>query len=378
MSGRRVLMLTNALLPPREGIGHHVTSLAAALRERGHAVHILAASPGLAWRGGEVAGIPWTGYPVPPLRPVHQLAARPGLVRWLAAHGAPFDLLHVHLPLLPPLPFDGPVAVTVHTPMLVDTAATCDRRLERLAARLYARLFSARCERFWLKQARHLFAVSSRIARELACHYRPPRAATVLPNGVDAGFFAFRDESARRDFVLYVGRLGPRKGLGTLIRAFALLARRDLKLVLLGAGPLEARLRRLSRELEVADRVIFAGAGDRERVRDALQRCRLFVLPSAYEGMSLALLEAMAAGAPVVTTEACALPEFGSPPPFTVVPAGDHRALATTMGHLLDSPERRRALAAAARRLVEARFTWPRVAEAFEAAVFGADLREAA
>ncbi len=378
MSGRRILLLTNAVLPPREGIGHHVTSLAAALGERGHHVRILAASPGLSWCEGEHAGIPWSGYPVPPLKPFHQLAARPGLARRLSREAERLDLLHVHLPLLPPLPVPVPVAVTVHTPMLVDTSAACDRRLERLAARVYARMFSVRCERFWLARADRLFAVSSRIARELAEHYRPPRPPTVLPNGVDADFFAYRDDAARRDLLLYVGRLGPRKGLGTLLRAFALLDSRTTRLMLLGSGPLEASLRRLARTLGVADRVVFAGSGDRTRVRDALWRCRLFVLPSAYEGMSLALLEAMAAGAPVVTTEACALPAIGSPPPLAVVPARDHRALAVTLARLLDSPKRRLEMAESARRLVEARFSWRRVAEAFERAVFGPRLAEAA
>ncbi len=365
----RIVLLTNNRLPPREGIGHHVTALARALAARGHAVRLVAAGTGGDFVREELDGLPLLLYPRRGPRPFHHAAVRRALERRLLREVRDADLLHVHLPLLPPLDLPVPVAVTVPTPMLADTAAPRESRLEGVASRLYARLLARRYEIFWLRRAARVFAVSSRVAAELVRDYPLPRPPVVLPNGVDLDAFPWPPPERREPVVLYVGRLGPRKGLLRLLHAFALLGRPELRLVLLGEGSLRPRLEAEAARLGLGRRVVFAGFADRATVARALARCRVFVLPSTYEGMPLALLEAMAAGAPVVTTPACRLPEFGADPPFLVAEDGDPRALARALADLLDSPDRARGLMLRARALVERRFTWARVAAALEAAL---------
>ncbi len=363
----RLVLLTNNRLPPREGIGHHLLGLARALAARGHRVRLVGAGPGSTWQEGELEGLPLDLYPRRAPRPLHHLAARALLARRLAQWAeAGWDRLHVHLPLLPPLDVPQRVVVTVHTPLVTDTAAARETRLEALASRLWARAVGRRWERFWLARAERCFCVSSRVARELAADHRLASPPPVLVNGVELAHFPWPPPRRREPIILYLGRLGPRKGLFNLLRAFALLPQRELTLELLGEGPLEGRLRRLAHELGIARRVRFAGFADRVGVLRALARCRLFVLPSTYEGLPLALLEALAAGAPVVTTPACALPEFGPKPPFLVARPPDPAGLAAAMAELLDSPERERELVLQGRALIEARFTWPKVAAAFE------------
>lgn len=139
--------------------------------------------------------------------------------------------------------------------------------------------------------------------------------------------------------VLSVGRLHPQKDQATLLRAFARVARsRPARLVVLGEGPERARLAELSRELNVSQQVQFPGD-----VRPAfpwMARARVFVLSSAWEGLSMVLLEAMACGTPVVATDCPHGPgeileggRWGR-----LAPPGDWRALADAILATLDDP----------------------------------------
>ena len=105
--------------------------------------------------------------------------------------------------------------------------------------------------------------------------------------------------------VIFVGRLEAQKNVGLLIRSFAVVASEadDLRLLLVGDGALAASLRQLARDLGVAGKTRFAGAQPVERVADLLRSADVFAMSSAFEGMSMSLLEAMGCGLPVVSTD---------------------------------------------------------------------------
>jgi glycosyltransferase involved in cell wall biosynthesis len=136
-----------------------------------------------------------------------------------------------------------------------------------------------------------------------------------IPNGIDGSLFTRSDSSAKRcarnnlslpvgkTVVLTVGRLTAVKGTDLLLEAWALLPqniRASSSLVVVGDGPARADLNRLARARNVEDSVEFVGA--RPRIRDYYQAADIFVLPSRAEGLSNALLEAMASELPVVAT----------------------------------------------------------------------------
>jgi glycosyltransferase involved in cell wall biosynthesis len=118
--------------------------------------------------------------------------------------------------------------------------------------------------------------------------------------------------------ILAVGRLVPKKGFDTLLRAFAMLASRipDLRLVLIGDGPERDTLEALSRELGVESRVHMAGAGSQEDVREAMRRADCFALPCRVgddgdrDGIPVVLMEAMASGVPVVCGDLATIREL--------------------------------------------------------------------
>ena len=125
-----------------------------------------------------------------------------------------------------------------------------------------------------------------------------------------------------------MSRLAPDKGLEYLIEAAAILVRAgcNFRIVIAGDGPVRTRLEELARSLGVADRVAFLGF--REDVSDLLAACDLVALPSLREGLSIALLEAMAAGKPIIATSIGSNREVASQAEIArLIPAADAPAL---------------------------------------------------
>jgi len=168
-------------------------------------------------------------------------------------------------------------------------------------------------------------------------------------------------------YVLALGTVEPRKGLPDLVRAFGMLADEDADLRLVLAGPdgwgleaVEAATAELSKGLRRrVQRLGWVAPGDRD---DLLAGAAVLAYPSRYEGFGFPPLEAMAAGVPVVATDAGALPEvLGAAAPL--VPVGDVDALAAALADALalDGPAREAVVAAG--RAHAATFTWAACAE---------------
>jgi len=155
----------------------------------------------------------------------------------------------------------------------------------------------------------HFIAVSHAI-RERAIEVGiPPEKISVNYIGVDTRrFVPGGPPLAQRDEVLFVGRLVEKKGCRYLIEAFGQVQDRfpDARLVIVGTGPQEPRLHALAQQLGV--RVEFPGSLSPREVRERLLRARVFCLPSITarngdaEGLGIVLLEAQAAGVPVITS----------------------------------------------------------------------------
>lgn len=363
----RLAFLTNNRMPPREGISRHVLELALRLRGRGHEVTILARGGAFArWSESREAGLRVRHYPHWPLQPFHHALARRELAGWLAAGADGAELLHVHLPLLPPLPTRLPIVATFHSPMLADTGAIAERGLRPALIRANALLFSRRYEQWYLDHAARTVAVANAVRDELAAGYRLRDRPAVIPNGVDAAFFSFASLRARGPAVLYVGRLGYRKGLFRLLEAFARLPA-DLggELVLVGEGPLEQLLRSRAAALGIAGRVRFTGFLDREGVRAQLREAACFVNPADYETGPLTMLEAMASGTPVVSTATGLAREMGSRPPLRLA-RPEPQALAEAISAVLRDREAAAARARDARALIATRFDWEQAVDRLE------------
>ncbi|WP_447972458.1 glycosyltransferase family 4 protein [Nitrospira sp. Kam-Ns4a] len=201
-----------------------------------------------------------------------------------------------------------------------------------------------------------------RFRRATAAPRRPPRGVALPPEAIVVGS---------------VGWLTPVKGHRVLIEAAARLHRAHdrLHLLLVGSGALRGELERLVERLGLRDRVHFLG--HRDDVPACLAAMDLFVLPSLNEGMGRALVEAMAAGRPVIASRVGGVPaivEDGRT--GRLVPPGDPAALAAALDDLLRHPDRARALGEAAARAIGERFGAAAMARAVEQ-VYEEALKEA-
>jgi glycosyltransferase involved in cell wall biosynthesis len=193
---------------------------------------------------------------------------------------------------------------------------------------------------------------------------------SVIYNGIDVGPVptAPRRADVRRrlgadDDVLVLGtvaRLDPVKDLGSLLRAVAELAPRvPVTLAVVGDGPERGALERTASDLGIASRVRFLG--HRDDAREWLAGCDVYVNSSVSEGVSLTILEAMAAGLPVVATRVGGTPEVVTMDCGRLVPPRDPMTLAAQLSELRNNPALRVRLGAAARQRVEAMFSLDRM-----------------
>jgi glycosyltransferase involved in cell wall biosynthesis len=212
----------------------------------------------------------------------------------------------------------------------------------------YRGLDAALCRR-----ADAVIAPSAAFAELLATQLGFPRAKlTVIPHGVRVP----ERPVTPGTLVGTIALLEPVKGLDVFLRSAARLADRDpeLRFAIFGSGPERERLEALARRLNLSEKVEFPGYVPKP---DALPRLAVFVLSSYLESGPLTVLEAMAAGVPLVATTVGAVPEIATDGTAQLVSPGDDVALAEAIARLLADPGLRERQAQAARERVLARYT---------------------
>lgn len=176
--------------------------------------------------------------------------------------------------------------------------------------------------------------------------------------GVDLDMFAPAAEETRRagpKRLLFVGRVGVRKGVPWLLEAFARMPP-DWELHLV--GPVEAEMPAIAARLP-SERVVWRGPLPRTALAEEYRACDLFVLPSVEEGLAMVILQAMASGAAVVASSESGGRDAGHDgDEIVLVPPADSAALATALNRLAADPEERRRMGVAARRRVVRGFSW--------------------
>jgi glycosyltransferase involved in cell wall biosynthesis len=165
--------------------------------------------------------------------------------------------------------------------------------------------------------------------------------------------------------LLFTGRLVARKGVDVLLRALALLEGRDVRLAVVGDGPLRARWTEQAAALGLGDRVEFAGFVAAGELTRRFDECDAFVLPAVedakgdVEGLGVVLIEALLHARPVIASASGGIPDIVlDGRTGLLVPPGDAPALAGAIARLMDDPALGARLTEAGRAHVEERFSW--------------------
>jgi len=299
----KVLMIAEAC---GGGAGRHVLDLAEGLLERGLDVHLIH-SPGRVdaffhERLGRLRAIRQVSYPMH--RGVHpgDFSAAWWVRRYIREHG-PFDIIHGHsakggaLARLAAWGRGTPVLYTLHGFVAMDPGLAWRRRqlyhaLEWALSKLSDRIIAVSPEE-------QRFCIRSGLGRS---------RVVLIPNGIAPIAFPPRPLARQRlglaaDCVVagFVGRLVDQKAPDVLIKALAGVARTAprCRLIIVGAGPLEGELRALADRQGVADRILWLGECDGKAILPAFD---LLTLPSRKEGLPYVVLEALAAGLPILAT----------------------------------------------------------------------------
>jgi glycosyltransferase involved in cell wall biosynthesis len=289
------------------------------------------------------------------LRVVRQRAARiantpviPGLLLRLLLHRPKPDILHVHTghALIPEMVSLAArlrrLPYIAHQHLMVRPSSAVGRVL----LPIYYRLLYAP----FLRRAERVICLTNAMRAELITTFDvDPDRVVVVPNGVDRHRFRQHTVSRSDAELLFVGRLTPQKNVDALLEAVAKL--RDVgqkpMVRIVGEGEERDRLQLKAAGLLLSN-VVFEGRRTSSEVADDYACATAVVLPSTHEGMPLVLLEAMAAGAPVVASNLPEIAEAGGDAILTVDPLTPG-TLAEALGRVLDDPRLRDRLSEAGR-----------------------------
>lgn len=260
-----------------------------------------------------------------------------------------------------------PVVATVHHPI------TRDRVLDLAAAKWWRKPLVHRWYGFAEMQKRvarnipDLLTVSGTSATDIADDFGVrPDQLHVVPLGVDTTVFAPTLTPRVPGRIIAIASADvPLKGVSNLLQAVAKLrTERDVELQLVARLDDNGPTQKLISELGIADIVQISSGLTDEELGKLLASAEISCIPSLYEGFSLPAVEAMASGTPIVASRAGALPEvLGTDGDCAeLVPPGDVEQLTSTLGSLLDSPERRYQLGIAGRQRALDVFSWESVA----------------
>ncbi len=355
-------MLAEEALPPRRilyvitdlqigGVPLHLRRLAPAMQKLGHEVRVVSLAP----PGPVSADIADAGVPVASCD-AQSSWSLPALWR-LRCEMMSFkpDIVHSFL-------FHANIACRLLAP-LADVAPhklICEIQTVEIERRWHLSV-----DRWTHRLCRLEIGNSPSVVEHLHLEAGLPRSKLALvPGGVDVDEFdcaAPLDKSVLgvaedSRLLLWVGRLDPVKGLDVLLRGMPeIVGQVPVHLLLVGEGPERSRLEYLIRELGLADHVTLLGA--RRNVPRLMKTCDVFILPSYTEGMSNSLLEAMAAGRPIVCTDIAGNRDLVSDGEsgLTVMP-GDPEALARAVLKVLKDPELADRIAARAKTVVREKF----------------------
>lgn len=298
------------------------------------------------------------------------------LARFLEHATAGFDVIHIHEIWHYPGYVASSVARRHDIPYVVSLHGELDERRLRhkwFKKWMYRKLFLAHI----LRSADALHAVAQKEQTHIArLGYKVPMF--VSPNGISldqlddftfpetSGFLGKYPQLIGKRVVLFLGRIHSLKGLDVLARSFIRIASRFGDVTLLIAGQdqdgTRDKVEGILRTAGMLDRVLFTGMLTGSDKLAACACADLFVLSSYSEGFSIAVIEALAAGLPVVISEQCNFPEVAEAGAGFVVPAEDEPVV-RAISALLSDIDLSACMGRNGRRLVMERYTWPAIAE---------------
>jgi glycosyltransferase involved in cell wall biosynthesis len=355
-----------------------VHGLCRALARRGHDVHVFTTSVD----GPADSAVPHnTAVEIDGVKvwyfqsqQARRLYFAPPLAGMLRGHVREFAVVHTHAIYLWPLWTAARAALAAGVPYVVSPRGMLEKALIENKSLLWKAALIGFVEKRTLENAAAIHVTSGREADEARAFGFDLPPMCEIPNGVDIEADAIGEVSpaisaviSDGPYALFLGRINWKKGLDRLIRALAHAP--HVRLVLAGNDEEGYRqvLEPLARAQGVAPRVAFAGPVAGADKLALLKRAQLLVLPSYSENFGNVVLEAMAAGRPVVVTPEVGVAELVRESGAGLVVDGDAISLGRAMARLADNPDLAESFGARGHSMAAEHFTWDAVAARMEA-----------
>ncbi|WP_444931696.1 glycosyltransferase family 4 protein [Microbulbifer sp. SSSA002] len=287
--------------------------------------------------------------------------------KYLRKHGKQYDIVHDNQSLcygLLDIEKNGlPVVATIHHPITRDRQLALDAAPDwrfRLLVRRWHNFLNMQIK--VSRKLRHIVTVSKQSERDIIEQFGvAPEQIHLIYNGIDTELFSPGAENKRLPLRIMTTASAdqPLKGLRFLLQALAELRGEyaDIELLVVGKLREGGATERLLHDLDLQDRVQFVSGISNDELVDHYRKATVVACPSLYEGFGLPAGEAMACGAPVVSSDGGALPEVVGDAGI-VVPAGNHEALASALRQVLSSEALRQELSEKGRQRIENKFSW--------------------
>ncbi len=340
------------------GVGLHVHHMSRVQAEMGHDVTVLTSDNGDRSLPREEQR---AGYRL--LR--HREIARPldntiipGVVSTLRGNIDEYDVLHIHSHLY----FSSNVAAVFSRLSDIPTVVTNHGLISQTAPSWVQKVFNPTLGKFTFEVGDSVLCYTETDKQRLR-ERGIETDISVIPNGIDCSQFEPTNCEPNRQ-LLFVGRLKDGKGPHYLLEAFGQLAAEypDLSLKLVGDGPLRPDLETQAAQLGVTDRVEFLGEVPNDELPRLYNESLAFVLPSLSEGLPRTVLEAMACGTPVVTSDLEQLRPIVEDAGYTAEP-GSPADLRSSMDELLQLNGQLDEFGERARKRVERKYSWQNTVE---------------
>ena len=362
-----ILQVTPYFYPHFGGVESHVLGLSENLIKLGHQVEVVTSRYGRMPEIEEINGVKVTRLP-----------------QWLNIYNTPLvtaiqpfvrrchaDVVHVHSP--PPFTekFAAKGAVDAQKPLVI--THHCDIELKGIFGSMAVNLYRRFLGRYPLEMADRVISTTESYA--LTSRSLWDINVEVVPNAVDIERF---NPNNKGDFIrrkyaedeepiaLFVGRLVPHKGIGILIRAISYTKKG--KLLIVGEGPYLSWLKKLARQINVDERVVFVGPISDFWLPAYYSSADVVVLPSTsrLEAFGIVGLEAMASGKPLILSDIPGVRDVISNQEGFIVEPLDPLDIATSLEKLWDYPEMAKQMGQNGRKRVMDLFSWEKVSKQIE------------
>jgi glycosyltransferase involved in cell wall biosynthesis len=190
---------------------------------------------------------------------------------------------------------------------------------------------------------------------------------TVIPNGVNLSQFKTKSilgENRDKIDIVWIGKINEIKGLEYLIQAMVTVIdiHPNSNLTLIGDGPLKQKYEKLTFDLSLNKNIVFAGSIKNNKIPDYLEDKDIFVLPSLSEGLPLAIIEAMAASKPIITSNVGGISDLVDDGVNGIlIDSKNPDLLAEKICYLIENPKIRKNMGIESRKKIEKNFTWDKI-----------------